>query len=1127
MLRYSIALILVFAMAGSAFAADSVINHKVTATVEPKAHTLEATDVITIPADMARSITHFLLVGDLTVTSETPGVTVRLDATEIKGKDFGMDQEDFEESSSIVQNKYSIDFGKIEGDVTVTLKFHGKIFYPIEQMGEEYARGFSQTPGLIEERGVYLAGSTWWVPWFNDQPITFELTAEVPPSWNVVSQGRRTLHEIREGKRVSRWESPELMEEIFFIAAPFTEYGTKAGMVDVMAFLRTPDENLANKYLETTSQYLGMYLQLVGPYPFSKFALVENFWETGYGMPSFTLLGEQVIRFPFILHSSYPHELLHNWWGNSVYVDFKTGNWCEGITTYMADHLIKEQRGQGDDYRRSTLQKYTDYVTPESDFPLNEFLSRNNAASEAVGYGKSLMIWNMLREEVGDKQFILGFQKFYSDNRYLFASFDDIRSAFENVTERDLGPFFMQWIERTGAPEMRISDVEVEKTDAGYKLKFSLAQIQDEDVFELKVPLAVSFAEKVEMKHVRMIGKTQSFEMSFPDHPLLVRVDPQFNLFRRLHYNEIPPALSRLHGSENILILLPSAAEKSEMAMYRQLADIWSKDTTKDIEVAMDKDFSSLPADRPVWVFGENNRYRARIEDGLKDYDVSIGEETVRFGKTTLSLDNNSIIAAVRHPGDPGSVIAWLTIDNPEAVTGLSRKLLHYGKYSYLGFTGTEPANIVKGQWPAVNSPLSIEIPVPGADRPGKIATKLTPRQALATLPPPFSASRMMKHVEYLASDQLQGRGLGSEGIEKAAEYIAAQFEEAGLKPACDNDSYFQEFETVIDAEGNKGVAKNVVAVMPGTNPDYAGESVVVSAHYDHLGLGWPGAASENKGRIHPGADDNASGVAVMMELAAVLNKTLKPERSIVFVAFSAEESGLRGSEYYVKHMVRYSVDKTIGALNLDTVGRLGENKLLVLSSSSAREWKFIFMGAGYVSGVEAEMVTQDLDASDQRSFIAAGVPAVQFFSGATRDYHRPSDTADKIDGPGMVKVAGFVRESIVYLAERKEPLSFAGDKGEPGKPVASGERKVTTGTMPDFSYSGIGVKIADLSPDSPAARAGLKKGDVIVRLGEHEVTDLKAYANALKSFNPGDVVPLEYIRDGKQRTTEIKLIAR
>ena len=328
----------------------------------------------------------FLLNNNLTVTSETPGVLVKLEKSGIKAEDLGIDREDFNTSSDYTQNKYSLVFDNYKGgDATFTLKYNGTINYPIEQLGEEYARGFSQTPGIIDEKGVYLAGSTFWVPWFSNEWISFELTVTVPRDWNVVSQGNRTLNETKNESHVIRWDSPEPMEEIYLIAAQFTEYSKSAGSIDVMAFLRTPDEALANKYLEATAQYLEMYRKLVGPYPFTKFALVENFWETGYGMPSFTLLGEQIIRFPFILNSSYPHELLHNYWGNSVYVDFKTGNWCEGLTAYMADHLIAEQRGQGEEYRRSTLQKYTDYVKSSNDFPLSEFGSRYNASSEAIG----------------------------------------------------------------------------------------------------------------------------------------------------------------------------------------------------------------------------------------------------------------------------------------------------------------------------------------------------------------------------------------------------------------------------------------------------------------------------------------------------------------------------------------------------------------------------------------------------------------------------------------------------------------------------------------------------------------------------------------------------------------------
>ena len=1132
MSKYVLSLLCCLTLSTSILAGDSLVHHRLSVRIDPRDHYLEATDTITIPVDQVRSTLYFLLASDLTVESTTPGVFIKLDKGEIKGKDFGMDQEEFELSSDISQNKYSVLFDKeVPGDAELTLRFSGKIHYAIEQLGEEYARGFSQTPGIIDERGVYLGGSIYWVPWFGDGLITFEMTSEVPESWDVVSQGKRTLHEVRGGKRISRWDSREPMEEIFLIAAEFTEYNYSAGAVDVMAFLRTPDESLAGKYLETTAQYLEMYRQLVGPFPFSKFALVENFWATGYGMPSFTLLGEQIIRFPFILHSSYPHELLHNWWGNSTYIDFDTGNWCEGLTAYMADHLIKEQRGQGADYRRSTLQKYTDYVNPSNDFALSDFKSRHSAASEAVGYGKCLMTWDMLRIEIGDEQFIKGFQQFYRENKFKRASFDDIRKVFESVTDRDLTQFFAQWVGRTGAPELRLTRTKVNKTEDGFHLKFSLQQIQEEQHYDLKIPVAVSVQDSVSLINVDMTEKEQDFDLVFSDDPLLIRVDPQYNVFRKLHFNEIPPSLSKVFGSEEILLILPSKADQARYESYKQLADTWAKDPTKKIEVLSDTEVSKIPADKAVWIFGRENAFHRVIVGGLEDYDCEIEDNAVRFEKVTLPDENNSFIVAVRHPENPQSVVVWLTIGNDEAAAGLARKLPHYGKYSYLAFEGTEPTNIAKGQWPAVHSPMNAELTAADSQaeesrKAGEYATELPKRAPLATLTPVFSADRMIEHIDRLTGDEMQGRGPGSPGINKAADYIAQQFEKAGLEPGGPDNSYFQAWEDVINEHGDLAKVKNVIGILPGTNINMQGESVVICAHYDHLGSGWPGVRSGNEGKIHPGADDNASGVAVLIEMADLLGDSFKPQRTIVFVAFTLEESGLLGSKHYVKNMTRFPVEKVIGVLNLDTVGRLGDNKLLVINSASAREWKYIFMGTGYVTGVEADMVTQDLDASDQVSFVDAGIPGVQFFSGPNSDYHRPTDTVDKIDPAGLVKVCTFVREALLYLAEREEPLTFQG-QAKKDKPAARGERRVSTGCMPDFAFSGEGMRIAAVAPDSPAALAGLLEGDVIVKVGEHEVTNLSDYSDALKSFDPGDEVTLGFVRDGQENSTQIKLAAR
>ena len=163
---------------------------------------------------------------------------------------------------------------------------------------------------------------------------------------------------------------------------------------------------IADRYLEATGQYLALYNELIGAFPYREFVLVENFWETGYGMPSFTLLGPQVLRFPFILHTSWPHELLHNWWGNGVRPDWRSGNWSEGLTTLMADHALRA--AQSPDAARlmrwSWLRDFA-AIAPGSDTPLDRFTARTHGAASAVGYGKSAMLFHMVRAEIGEATF--------------------------------------------------------------------------------------------------------------------------------------------------------------------------------------------------------------------------------------------------------------------------------------------------------------------------------------------------------------------------------------------------------------------------------------------------------------------------------------------------------------------------------------------------------------------------------------------------------------------------------------------------------------------------------------------------------------------------------------------------
>jgi membrane-associated protease RseP (regulator of RpoE activity) len=211
--------------------------------------------------------------------------------------------------------------------------------------------------------------------------------------------------------------------------------------------------------------------------------------------------------------------------------------------------------------------------------------------------------------------------------------------------------------------------------------------------------------------------------------------------------------------------------------------------------------------------------------------------------------------------------------------------------------------------------------------------------------------------------------------------------------------------------------------------------------------------------------------------------------------------------------------------VNLDSVGRLGEGKLLVLGTGTATEWPHVFRGAGFVTGVPVEPVAADPGGSDQVSFQEQGVPAVQLFTGPHTDYHTAGDTADKVDVPGIAKVVAVAREAIAYLASRPEPLTRAGGEGRTA--ASEGTRKVALGTVPDFAYAGTGVRLEGVVAGSAAERGGLLAGDVLVELNGEPIADLRAYSQALKRLSPGDHVRLTYLRGGERKTVEVEAAAR
>lgn len=1077
-------------------------HHSLVVSLSPQSHRLEVQDVLTPPAG---NEVGFVLHAGLEPRVVTPGWRLERIEGETSAAFAGINA-----TTSTVPSAAPLDRFVLRRDddapKTVEIHYAGIVHHPLAMAGEEYQRSFSETAGIIGPQGVFLSGTSFWLPTFGDALVTFELVVEgLPAGWHSVSQGRR-------GERgaAETWSCSQPVDEVYLVAGPWTVTREQFKHVELLAFLREPDPQLARRYLDATRRYLAMYESILPPFPWPSFALVENFWETGYGMPGFTLLGPKVIRFPWILTSSYPHELLHNWWGNSVYVSAVGGNWCEGLTAYMADHLLAEQRGEGAAYRRDTLRKYSDFVKASRDFPLAEFRTRFSAASEAVGYGKSLMLFHMLRQEVGDARFVAALARFWREHAFGRATFDDLAAAFSAELGTDYRPFFATWVQRVGAPQLAIGAASVrEQAAGGYLVELRIEQTQSEEPFPLVVPVYLTTAAGVTVETlIRMTQRHASAIIPVNSRPVRLDVDPGFDVMRRLDPMEIAPALSMLLGDDAATFVLAGAASQAEQSAWRELAAAWQQGKPAP-RLVHDEDLESVPAGN-TWVLGWSNRFASAVTSARSTKDLTLSADGVTLAGERLGRPDLSLVAVARHPRQHDAAVALVAADPLAAVGALGRKLPHYGKYGYLAFRGEAADNVAKGSWAPSGSPL-VRLLADELD----VELSLPRRRPLAALPPIFDGGRMMRTVTWLADPEREGRGLGSAGLDAATAWVEARLREAGLA-AVGREGFRQTFSWRGGEPEREMALTNLIGRVPGR--DASLPPVLVMAHLDHLGHGWPDARAGHRGQIHPGADDNASGVAVLLELARHLAVAPPAARTVLFAVVSGEEAGRIGSRKLLDELAAHQLP--MACLNLDTVGRLGEGTLLVLNADSAREWPFVFMGVGATTGVAVTTVAQRLDASDQVSCLERGVPAVQLFAGPNPDYHRPSDVAERIDVAGLIKVATVASETVSYLAGRKDPLTSTIVREETSTGVAGAAppegRRVSLGTMPDFSFAGPGVKVAQVTPGSPAARAGIREGDVLRALGERRLGGLADLSAALKAAGAGTTVMVEVQREGQ-----------
>ncbi len=527
-------------------------------------------------------------------------------------------------------------------------------------------RNYGVVSSAIDERGISLTGT--WYP----QPeglARWKVTAQLPAGYEAVSEAETITREKKGGGMLFTFDFPHPVDGLSLVATDRYEITRERhGAIELIAYFFKEDRDLARTYLHYAKNFLEQYEKLLAPYPYKRFSIVENFLPTGYSMPTFTLLGQDVVRLPFIVETSLGHEILHQWFGNSVSTDDDRGNWCEGLTTYLADHRYEEQKGKGAEYRKQLLVNYAATVNERNETTLSEFRSRTDPASRSIGYGKSAMVFHMLRTMTGDETFFGSLRDLIAARQFRRASWDDIKTAFEKRSGNDLSAFFTQWLDGKGLPEVRVESASVLKK--GGKFEITIDVVRKNSAVPLDLPVTVSYLRGGEKKEVVVLdADKKSFSLMVDEEPATAVIDGDYDLARKLTADEMPPVIARLIGDEAPVIAATEAGINNYQAVLIGFARHEEGRTDKKGDEGTGKGLTDavLKASNLV-VLGADNPVLGRL-----------------FGATAAPTAGFSLEMR-KNPWNPDKVVGIFHAGSAGEADAAFPKISHYGKYSSLAF---------------------------------------------------------------------------------------------------------------------------------------------------------------------------------------------------------------------------------------------------------------------------------------------------------------------------------------------------------------------------------------------------------------------------------------------------------
>ncbi|MCS6294169.1 MAG: hypothetical protein H8J66_13950 [Nitrospira sp.] len=588
-------------------------------------------------------------------------------------------------------------------EVTLEWRYRGAIDDPPREPRHLRFVTPSETSGHIGPEGVYLSSETGWYPDLSGSLASYALTVEMPSGWTTVSQGyggteQNCLRLRSDGScSLQTWTSG-VTEALTLVANRFSvktrDWKSANGQVVRLATYLFPDDAaLADEYLDATVKYLDAYVPLLGPFPFEQFAVVENFFASGLGMPSFTLLGSGSIKRHYIQPYALGHEIVHSWIGNAVWNRPGSGNWVEGLTTYLTNYywheLIHDDR-QAREQRRLMLQGYSLHVTPQLDYPIAAFQRKSDEKDNAIGYQKTAMVFHQLRLEIGDEAFWRGVKQLVSDLSGRHADWQDLERIFAQTSGQDLRWFFAQWIERPGAPAVAIAEATAspdQNQPGAYTLRVRLTR--EGGAFRFILPLAIAMKGSTTSVAVVLTAEQHNIELVVPAEPLNLSIDPEFMSLQRLKREQLAPVLNLFVTDQRkaVLPLFPETA----MPFKELVARIEAQDAQVPIErktTVLPMDSVTLPPSGSVLIVATPD-YHAQVQSLIADACgdlATVGPEGFRIVGTLYKGRRMAGLLSCHRPDAPGSVVTLLYALDPAAAAKVARFLFFYGWQSAVVF---------------------------------------------------------------------------------------------------------------------------------------------------------------------------------------------------------------------------------------------------------------------------------------------------------------------------------------------------------------------------------------------------------------------------------------------------------